>query len=208
MGDSLTFHYESQFNIAEIGAVSNDMPYMAKSLVKRIRGDPRINFKKDWKMVTLCIGGNDFCTFVCSMKDPESLPRKHKRSILNAIRYLRDNMPRTYVNIVSTPPVDVVVSMLNKPDRCARMHHIECSCWIGRLYNQSADMKRRMTRIQTDFIKAEEDVAKLKEFRNLKDFAVVYQPFTKNFSVTSKSGKTDLSLLSYDCFHMSQKGHS
>lgn len=94
LGDSLTFHYESQFNIAEIGAVSYDMPYMARSLVQRIKADPRVNFKKDWKMVTLCIGGNDFCTFVCSMKNPESLPGKHKRSMVNAIRYLRDNMPR------------------------------------------------------------------------------------------------------------------
>lgn len=87
---------------------------MAKTLVKRIRNDPRVNFKKDWKMVTISIGkarlfygfkcndkiypsqigGNDICTFVCAMKDPESLPRKHRRNLFKAIKYLKDNMPR------------------------------------------------------------------------------------------------------------------
>lgn len=49
-------HKETQFNLAEIGAVSFDMPYMARALVKRIRADSRVNFKKDWKMVTISIG--------------------------------------------------------------------------------------------------------------------------------------------------------
>ena len=53
----------------------------------------------------------------------------------------------------------------------------------------------------------EEKVAKLKEFRNLKEFAVVYQPFTRNLSLTV-NGKRDLSLLSFDCFHLSQKGNA
>lgn len=98
--------------------------------------------------------------------------------------------------------------MANKPEKCTRMHHIECSCWVGRLYNQSDEMKKRIQRIQHNFIKAEENVAKLKEFRGLKEFAVVYQPLTKNFTVAMDNGKVDLSLLSYDCFHMSQKGNA
>lgn len=93
-GDSFGMHKETQFNVAEIGAVSFDMPYMAKTLVNRIRTDPRVNFKKDWKMVTISIGGNDICTFLCAMKDPESLPAKHRRNLFKAVKYLKDNMPR------------------------------------------------------------------------------------------------------------------
>lgn len=80
--------------MAEIGAVSSDMPYMAKALVKRLKTDPRVNFKKDWKLITLSIGGNDICSFVCLMKNPESLPKKHRVSLTKALRYLRDNLPR------------------------------------------------------------------------------------------------------------------
>lgn len=92
--DSWTYHRESQFNMAEIGASSADMPYMAKKLVERIKGDRRINFKKSWKMVTIAIGGNDICSFVCMMKEPETLPRKYEQRLIKTLRYLRDNLPR------------------------------------------------------------------------------------------------------------------
>lgn len=50
LGDSYTYHKESQFNIAEIAAMSQDMPYMAQQLVKRIQNDPRVDMKNDWKV--------------------------------------------------------------------------------------------------------------------------------------------------------------
>lgn len=92
--DSFTYHYDSQFNMAEIGASSADMPFMAKMLVQRIKHDRHINFKKSWKMVTIAIGGNDICSFICTMEEPESLPRKHKQRLMKTLRYLRDNLPR------------------------------------------------------------------------------------------------------------------
>lgn len=99
--DSLTFHDDNQYNMAEIGASSADMPFMAKLLVSRIKRDKRINFKKAWKLVTIAIGGNDVCTFVCTMDDPDSLPGKHREHLIKTLRYLRDNMPRYYSIIVS-----------------------------------------------------------------------------------------------------------
>lgn len=92
--DTWTFQDDSQFNMAEIGASSADMPFMAKTLVRRIKQDKRINFKKAWKMITIAIGGNDICSFVCTMDDPDSLPRKHKEHLTKALRYFRDHMPR------------------------------------------------------------------------------------------------------------------
>lgn len=92
--DAWTYHPESQLNLAEIGASSADMPYMAKMLVQRIKQDKRINFKKSWKMVTINIGGNDICSFICTMDDPQSLPHKHKQRLIKTLRYLRDNLPR------------------------------------------------------------------------------------------------------------------
>lgn len=88
------FDLKLKFNMAEIGAVSSDIPFMAKALVRRIKRDKRINFKRDWKMVTICMGGNDICSFICLMEDPESLPEKHRQRLIKALRYIRDNMPR------------------------------------------------------------------------------------------------------------------
>lgn len=40
-----------RFNVGEIGAMSKDIPYMAKVLVKRIKADPKVDLKKDWKVI-------------------------------------------------------------------------------------------------------------------------------------------------------------
>lgn len=50
LGPSLSIHKASQFNVGEGGAISKNMPYMAKVLVKRITSDPRVDVKRHWKV--------------------------------------------------------------------------------------------------------------------------------------------------------------
>ncbi|EAT42506.1 AAEL005957-PA [Aedes aegypti] len=208
LGDAYPFHRETQFNMAEIGAVSYDIPFMARSLVKRIRSDPRVNFKRDWKMITITIGGNDICSFVCAMERPDDLPQKHRLRMIRALRYLRDNMPRTFVNIVSVPSVETVVSLESKPGVCHTLHHGECSCWVGTAYNQTDETRQRWKIIQEGMVKVEKEVSQMDEFRRLDGFAVVYQPWSTHLSLKMNGRDVDYSLLAYDCFHMSQKGNA
>lgn len=49
-GDSLAEEKFSQFNVAEVGALSRDVPFMTKELVKRIKMDKRVNINEDWKV--------------------------------------------------------------------------------------------------------------------------------------------------------------
>ncbi|XP_070504214.1 phospholipase B1, membrane-associated-like [Chironomus tepperi] len=207
LDDSFPFHKASQFNLAEIGAVSTDMPFMARALVKRIKNDKRVNFKYDWKIVTITIGGNDICSFLCLMENPERLPEMHRIALTKTLRYLKSNLPRVFVNIVSVPHVETVINIRGKPQSCSFIHHGECACWVGSLSNITKESRERWKKIQRQFISVEEEVAKLDEFRRLDEFAVMYQPFTKNISIIV-DGKRDLSLLSFDCFHLSQKGHA
>ncbi|XP_021707467.1 phospholipase B1, membrane-associated [Aedes aegypti] len=205
--DSYSFHWDSQFNNAEIGAISKELPHMARQMVTRIKSDRRVNFKKDWKILTLTIGGNDICAYVCTMKNPESLPMKHRRNLLATLRYLRDNLPRTFVNIVSMPDVEKVASLAGKPAICWILHHGECPCWVGPIHNSTESSRSRWARIQKQYKKVEEEVPLMDEFRGLDEFAVVHQPWTKRLSLNDDKG-VDFTLLSYDCFHMSQKGHA
>jgi phospholipase B1 len=46
------------------------MPYQAQLIVDRCREDERIDVINDWKMVTLFIGGNDFCGS-CDFDQPD-----------------------------------------------------------------------------------------------------------------------------------------
>lgn len=206
--DAFPFHKDSQFNVAEIGAVSADLPFMAEVLVRRIRRDRRVNFKKNWKMLTICMGGNDFCTFACTLKNPEILPKLHRENLLKALRYIRDNMPRTFVNVVTEPSPHNVVTRKTNSRFCKMINRMECSCFIGKLYNPTEETIERYRRIHEEFSRVEEEVSQDPEFRGLKEFAVVFQPLTRNFSMETEDAKVDYSLLAYDCFHMSQKGNA
>jgi hypothetical protein len=54
-------------------------------------------------MVTIMIGGNDFCSHMCYLKDFSVTPERRKEDMMKALDYLRDNMPRTIVNLVAPP---------------------------------------------------------------------------------------------------------
>uniref|UniRef100_A0A669PIV8 Phospholipase B1, membrane-associated n=1 Tax=Phasianus colchicus TaxID=9054 RepID=A0A669PIV8_PHACC len=51
------------FNAAERGATSRNMPAQARELVELMRSSSNINFKEDWKLITIFIGGNDLCQY-------------------------------------------------------------------------------------------------------------------------------------------------
>lgn len=89
--------------MAEIGAMSRDIPHEAKILVKRMRSDPNVDLQKHWKLVTILIGPNDFCLDFCYLPDLDKSADNHRRELIETLRILRDNLPRTIVNVV-TPP--------------------------------------------------------------------------------------------------------
>lgn len=84
------------------------------------------------------------------------------------------------------PLVEKVMTRANKPLQCEILHHGECSCWVGRLYNQTKELREQYARIQARMQVVEKEVAAMKEFRALKEFAVVYQPFTTELTVRNK----------------------
>ncbi|KAJ8983283.1 hypothetical protein NQ317_010533 [Molorchus minor] len=100
---STSLDKESQFNVAELGAISSNLPYMAKVLIKRIKTDPRINIKRDWKMITYMIGNNDFCSEMCYYRNPEIVLKRHKEDLMEVLRIFKKNLPRTIVNVVPPP---------------------------------------------------------------------------------------------------------
>lgn len=77
--------------------------------------------------------------------------------------------------------------MKPKPQQCKIMHQMECSCWVGPLYNKTQKLRERLRKIQEELIKVEQEVAQMEEFMNLQEFALVHQPFTLDISVSLKS---------------------
>lgn len=98
--NSLGFQKESRFNVAEPGAISVHTITQAKNLVKRMRSDPRVDIKRHWKVVTMMIGSNDFCLDVCYYDNQDKLVEQAARDMILVLRILRENLPRTLVNVV------------------------------------------------------------------------------------------------------------
>lgn len=61
------------------------------------------------------------------MNKPEKLPELHRINLIKTLRYLKNNLPRTFVNIVSVPNAETVVQMPKKPKICKFIHRGEIS---------------------------------------------------------------------------------
>lgn len=206
LNDGISTDKSAKFNVGEIGAMSRDIFWMVKVLVQRMRNDKNVDFENHWKLVSVLIGSNDVCSDICFRNNPEKTADTHEQDLIKALRYLRDNLPRTIVNLIITPSMEILTRLKGKPQHCYSTHYFECPCFFGLKFSYE---RKRWFNIIEDWKRREFSVADREEFHNKLDFSVVAQPFLK--SVTwpkTSSGKSDVSYMSMDCFHMSQKGYS
>lgn len=141
--------------------------------LKRTNQSININIKKCsvvlFQMVTLMIGTNDICSDQCYSNRQGT--ETHRRNLIEVLDYLKENMPRTLVNLVSMPckfPVLVIIlnllPVLNWPRifsdipayadlvdppfaTCITMKLVACSCLFGGVTSsQKLQTVRKMTR--------------------------------------------------------------
>lgn len=143
--------------------MSRDIPYMAKVLVRRMQNDPKVNLQRSWKLVTLMIGPNDFCSDICYQKPPAKIIDLHERHLLSALRTIRDNLPRTMVNVVTSPDVSTLVRMRGRPLECVSILRFECPCMFG---DQFKKQRRLYPAILSAWQRRQSDVVYRAEFQN------------------------------------------
>ncbi|KAH8419617.1 hypothetical protein KR222_009890 [Zaprionus bogoriensis] len=202
--DGLSTDRSSRFNVAELAAMSRDMPYMAKVLVKRLQRDANVNMTHDWKLVTLFIGNNDFCTDICYYPKPELTVSYHERNMLKTYRYLRDHVPRLLLNVVPAPNLRFLTNLSGLPAVCYNTLRFECPCLLGKGKAQLDYLEAIMKR----WIAKDYEIVNRPEF-NTETFTINVQPFSQfqDFPRT-RSGQTDTRFFSEDCFHLSQRGQA
>lgn len=94
-GDAFSKERDAQLNMGENAAITSDMPFMAYKLLRRMNLDRRINMKLHWKIITLMIGLNDFCSNICHRKtSPYWMNWEIEDNIIKTLRIIRDTMPR------------------------------------------------------------------------------------------------------------------
>ncbi|XP_050598509.1 phospholipase B1, membrane-associated-like isoform X2 [Bombus affinis] len=207
LGDSISIDPAAQLNVAEIGAMSRDITFMATYLVNKIKEDPRIDINKHWKLITLMIGNNDFCTNMCATSSPWNMLNDHKIDLINTLRILRDNLPRTFVALIPPPHLEALVNARQGRDvsSCYLPSMLECSCMFALQFrHQRLEYYKIMERWQ----EIEREVANYSEFHR-NDFTVEILPTLENAQIPlAEDGFTDFSYFNADCFHWSQKLHA
>ncbi|XP_043795819.1 phospholipase B1, membrane-associated-like [Apis laboriosa] len=206
LGNSLTSHPASQLNVGEGGAVSMDMPYMAKFLINRMKKDPRIDINNHWKFISILIGPNDFCA-MCNNPSPSIILKNHKKDLINTLRILRDNLPRSFVAVIISPHIKEIVKARRGRFswRCYLISTIECPCLLAVQYKER---RQEYYEIIDKWQELEEEIVNYPEFHT-NNFTVITLPAIKNIKVPlAEDGFADLSYFSIDCFHLSQKCHA
>ncbi|XP_076482060.1 phospholipase B1, membrane-associated-like [Bombus vancouverensis nearcticus] len=206
LGDAISIDPAAQLNVAEGGAMSKDMTFMATYLINKIKDDPRIDINKHWKLISLMIGSNDFCINTCATS-PWSMLNDHKIDLIHTLRILRDNLPRTFVALIPPPHLKELVAAHKGREslRCYVSSMIECSCMFAL---QFRDQRPEYYELIERWQEIDEEVANYPEFHR-NDFTVVILPTLEDAKIpVAEDGFTDLSYLNADCFHWSQKLHA
>lgn len=99
-----------------------------------MQNDVNVDMKRHWKLVTYMIGANDFCSEICKFDDQEDLIVKAGNNLHTVLKLLKENLPRTLVNVVLPPDVSALLSIKNRPIECSFVNFLECPCILSQNY--------------------------------------------------------------------------
>lgn len=198
-GDGDEDSSRSYFNVAITGSTSSELESQARKLINRIRGDSKVDFNNDWKVVTILSGNNDLCD-VCNDRDKYSADR-YRANLIAALNILQAELPRTLVNLVE--PINIeIVTELNKGLICSLLHLYLCDCAA---FPKNKEAEEELIRIRGEYQEVVREIAASGMFDTRDDFTVVYQPFFKDTYPPDQDGHPDYSFFAPDCFHLSAK---
>ena len=99
-----------------------------------MQNDENVDMKRHWKLVTYMIGANDFCSEICKFDNQEGLIENAGNNLYAVLKLLKENLPRTLVNVVLPPDVSTPLSIKNRPIECKFVNFIECPCFLNKNY--------------------------------------------------------------------------
>jgi hypothetical protein len=206
IGDSLPAMEEAECHVAEIGSMSVDLYYDAQVLVQRLQSYPMVGttWDKAWKFVSMNIGINDFCANIC-YESPEKVIEDHKQNVIDTLRLLKKNLPRTFVAIIAPISSRVLVEAQegNPSFNCSLTMSFECPCMFGFSFRPHREFYYELIE---RWSQVEIEISLMPEWQS-DDFAVVAQPILRHSMLPkNKNGIVPIhEYLSIDCLHFRQR---
>lgn len=106
-----------------LGATAEGMKERIEELISEMKESKQIDFKRDWKLLTIWVGNADICM---SCFDPDFAPRNFIKQISKSLEKIQEKIPRIFVNLVQVFDVTKLI-WLGGP-YCNAFHKKTCPC--------------------------------------------------------------------------------
>ena len=196
----------TRLNVALSGAKTTNLLQQAQDLVRKIRG-LKLDFDRVWKLITVLIGYNDLCESCMDFffGTINTAPDTWSFNVMTALDYLRDNLPRTLINLVQLTNFGVLrrqAPQANSPlaPICRFYAESICPCLSHQLLSSSTTFDDLVQRYRQSL----ESLVESGRYNQSSDFTVVLQPFQRTIEL---GGSDPLSFLAPDCSHFSATGN-
>ncbi|XP_050527821.1 phospholipase B1, membrane-associated-like [Daktulosphaira vitifoliae] len=206
-GTSMSKSIQKQFNVAQGASEIDDLLPMTENLINRMKMSNKVNFNQDWKLIIIHIGSNTICRGVCISSNISTFIRNFRNQYMKSLQFIKNNLPRTMVHLLSTINLDTIFHNMKRPQECHFFNNIlECPCYLNKFYKSKQTL---YSQVIEKIKEVEKEIAENPEFKRDDNFTVILQPMSGNFSIPLNKMKTkDTTYLASDCFHLSQKGYA
>jgi len=196
---------QKDFNMAVPGAKTSDIPAQVEALIKAMKANKKVDFEKDWKLVTVFVGANDLCSYCLDQNNLS--PKNFSHNLKVSLDILYKEVPRVLVNLVEFLQMDPVRTIKRNTLGCGLIPRTTCGCVINP--DDNSPEFEEIKRINLEYQTETEYLVSGDHYDGREDFTVVLQPYLRNsFVPYTEEGKIDNSLFSVDCLHPSERGHA
>ena len=168
------------------------------------------------------MGQNDLCKLSCvhngtlphfngiDGNSKAQTAQEFANNVRRGLDVLMKGLPRTFVSLILPPDPTLAMEAFHRPLACHLASKVICPCVDG----PSSISRQQMLSTIDEYHEALNQMLEEEEYNRYNDFTVVIQPGLKNLMIPKnyvsffgvhKSFLPDLSYLSSDCFHPSQK---
>jgi phospholipase B1 len=193
--------FEESLNVGFSGAITANMSLQTTQLIERMKNHPNIDFYKDWKVVTVFLGYNDICDFSCFNNSLDYVDQ-WINNIDESLVYMRDHLPRTFVNLMLVGHLSTGLQYTEVAPRCAQIAIRLCKCIF------SGDAVAISDMVVDEFNRRLIGLVNSRKYDTTNDFTVVVQPYLSTSQpLRDANGIVDISYVAIDCVHLSANGN-